>query len=152
VDERGQLAGVLHGLLDDLQAARPADNTEMSVNVECAGTNRQEVSSESLVEERPSKPPRPESCIVGGNAGGEALTGERAGRVSSREIDKSGAPTPFNTWKAKPRTSPSETSEGSARSQTPITHVRHLRGSREIPRPPGELPGRAGKSKDESRR
>jgi hypothetical protein len=30
VDERGQLAGVLHRLLDDLQAARPADNTEVA--------------------------------------------------------------------------------------------------------------------------
>jgi len=28
----------------------------------------------------------PESCAVGREAGGEALTGERAGRVSSREI------------------------------------------------------------------
>jgi ParB/RepB/Spo0J family partition protein len=34
VDERRLLAGVLHRLLDDLQAAGPADNTEMSVNVD----------------------------------------------------------------------------------------------------------------------
>jgi hypothetical protein len=37
VDEREQLAGVLHSLLKDLQPARPADNTQVaSVNVDAA--------------------------------------------------------------------------------------------------------------------
>ena len=38
----------------------------------------------------------PESCAVVREDGGEALTGARAGRVSSREIlDNSGVPTPW---------------------------------------------------------
>jgi hypothetical protein len=38
----------------------------------------------------------PESCATGREVWGEALTGVRAGRVSSREIlDNSGVPTPW---------------------------------------------------------
>jgi hypothetical protein len=37
VDEREQLAGVLHRLLNDLRAARPVDNTEVAgVSVDAA--------------------------------------------------------------------------------------------------------------------
>ena len=35
----------------------------------------------------------PESCAVARKSGGEALTGVRAGRVSSRESDYFGVPT-----------------------------------------------------------
>ena len=35
----------------------------------------------------------PESCVIAREGGDEALTGEDAGRVSSREITFSGAPT-----------------------------------------------------------
>jgi hypothetical protein len=38
----------------------------------------------------------PESCTVTGNGGGEALTGDRAGRVLSRENTYSGRPRPWS--------------------------------------------------------
>ena len=38
--------------------------------------------------------PDPESCAGGREATGEALTGAHAGQPSSREIIKSGVPTP----------------------------------------------------------
>ena len=88
--------------------------------------------------ERPSKPPSPESCTVGREAGGEALTGECAGRVLSREIDFFGMPTPFTTWKAIRRVPICEACAGSARSETPSTHRNLLHGSpsREVAEPP----------------
>ena len=39
--------------------------------------------------------PDPESCAGGREAAGEALTGAHAGQPSSREIKKSGMPTPL---------------------------------------------------------
>ena len=94
----------------------------------------------------------PESCAVGREAGGEALTGGRAGRVSSREnfgplrgadaVETGGRPHRARRQR--------ETREDPARSETPSTHGRTLHGNREVPRPPAarEAGGRTGKSED----
>jgi len=97
----------------------------------------------------------PESCAVDREVGGEALTGECAGRVLSREIggrlrgadavEKGGRP-------HRPRRQ-RETREDPARSETPSTHRGTSHGNREIPRPPAArgAAGRTGKSKDARR-
>ena len=104
----------------------------------------------------------PESCADrAGNRASEALTGERAGRVFSREIDP-----PWLRPRAlrgadavrrsgRPHRTPRER-EGRpdpARSETPCMPGRTAHGNREIPRPPASkgLDGRIGKSKDTRR-
>jgi hypothetical protein len=100
----------------------------------------------------------PESCGVARKGGVEALTGERTGRVLSREIHslprerqalrdadavgKGGRQHLAHRFR-KARQSP-------ARSQTPCMCGNTLCGNREIPRPPAEerTAGRIGKSKD----
>ncbi len=94
----------------------------------------------------------PESCAVVREGRGEALTGEGAGRVSSREncgqlrgadaVDTGGRLHRSRRYR--------ETRLDPARSETPSTHGSTSHGSREIPRPPaGEgATGRTGKSKD----
>ena len=94
----------------------------------------------------------PESCAATRKGGGEALTGERTGRVMSREnhvqlqaadaVGSGGRP----HWTHRQR----EMHPEPARSETPSTHGNITHGSREAPRPPvGEGPaGRTGKSKD----
>ena len=96
-----------------------------------------------------------ESCAVIREDGGEALTGGCAGRVLSREKEKtdrsadalrrSGRPHPARRFR--------ETSGDPARSKTPSMHVRTSFRNREIPRPPAGMraAGRIGKSKDTSR-
>src|SRR3990170_5157256 len=97
----------------------------------------------------------PESCAAAREGGGEALTGEGAGRVLSRErnvlrdadaVEESGRPHPRRRYRKTPR-SP-------ARSETPCTHRRTSRENRESPCPPvGDGPaGRVGKSADARRR
>jgi hypothetical protein len=96
----------------------------------------------------------PESCAVVRKGGGEALTGERAGRVCSRErqllrgadaVRRSGRPHPAYRHR--------EIRQDPARSETPSTHGNTLRGNREIPCPPvaDGAAGRVGKSKDTRR-
>ena len=98
----------------------------------------------------------PESCAVDREVGGEALTGECAGRVLSREIsgfqlrgadvlDTGGRPHRSRRYR--------ETREDPARSETPSTHGSTSHGNREIPRPPAARgsAGRIGKSKDARR-
>jgi len=97
----------------------------------------------------------PESCAVDREVGGEALTGESAGRVSSREIsgqlrgadvvDTGGRPHRSRRFR--------ETREDPARSETPSTHGSTSHGNREIPRPLAArgAAGRIGKSKDARR-
>ena len=103
----------------------------------------------------------PESCAVVREGGGEALTGERAGRVLSREMHapwrelrvlrgadavvESGRPYRARRYR-KVRRDP-------ARSETPRMRGRTSHGNREIPRPsPVEGTGdRIGKSKDSRR-
>ena len=98
----------------------------------------------------------PESCAFDREVGGEALTGECAGRVLSREIsgfqlrgvdvvDTGGRPHRSRRNR--------ETREDPARSETPSTHGSTSHGNREISRPPAarRTAGRTGKSKDARR-
>ncbi len=94
----------------------------------------------------------PESCACDREVVGEALTGERAGRVSSRvnfgslrgadAVEIGGRPYRARRYR--------ETRTDPARSETPSTHASTSHGTREIPRPPEarSATGRAGKSKD----
>jgi hypothetical protein len=93
----------------------------------------------------------PKSCAGVREGAREALTGERAGRVFSREsrslrdadaVEVSGRPRPGRRYRKTPG-SP-------ARSETPGTHRHTSRENRESPCPPiGDGPvGRVGKSKD----
>src|SRR6266545_1618184 len=97
----------------------------------------------------------PESCAAARKGGGEALTGERAGRVFSRErpllrgadaVRRSGRPDPAYRQR--------EIRRDPARSETPSTQGNTSSGSREIQCPPvaDGAAGRVGKSKDTRRR
>jgi hypothetical protein len=97
----------------------------------------------------------PESCGVARKGGVEALTGVRAGRVLSREINflrdadavgESGRPHLAPRYR--------ERRQGPARSETPSTYGNTSRGSREVLGPPetDEVAGRVEKSKDVRRR
>jgi hypothetical protein len=92
-----------------------------------------------------------ESCGVTRKGGVEALTGERAGRVFSRErnslrdadaVRRSGRPHRVHRY--------SEVHQSPARSETPCTYADTSRGNREIPSSPRAAValGRIGKSKD----
>ncbi len=97
----------------------------------------------------------PESCAVGREAVGEALTGGSAGRVSSRVIfgqlrgadavEIGGRPHRLRRYR--------ETRPDPARSETRRTHGNTSHGSREIPHLPeaGGAAGRTGKSEDARR-
>ena len=93
----------------------------------------------------------PESCGAAREGGDEALTGEGAGRVFSREstilrdadaVRSSGRQHRMRRYR-EVHTSP-------ARSQTPSTHRSTSHGNREIPRLPRaeDALGRIGKSED----
>jgi hypothetical protein len=96
----------------------------------------------------------PESCVVAREGRGEALTGERAGRVLSRErnslrgadaVEVRGRPHSGRRYREMPG--------NPARSQTPSMHGNTSRENREIPCPPAAdgVAGRVGKSKDTRR-
>ena len=96
----------------------------------------------------------PESCGAVREDGDEALTGERAGRVFSRErtllrdadaVEVSGRPHRAHRYR--------EVCLSPARSQTPCTYADTSRGNREIPGLPRATValGRIGKSKDARR-
>src|SRR5215469_5479603 len=96
----------------------------------------------------------PESCGAAREGGVEALTGERAGRVYSRErtflrdgdaVGESGRLHPVHRYR--------EVYQSLARSQAPCTYVDTSRGNREIPGLPrgADALGRIGKSKDARR-
>ena len=93
-----------------------------------------------------------ESCTVVREGGGEALTGERAGRVSSREScgQLRGADAMVTGGRLHRSRRYRETRLDPARSETPSTHGSTSHGSREIPRPPAAegVAGRTGKSED----
>ena len=105
--------------------------------------------------EGPATHTGPESCAVVRKTGGEALTGVRAGRVSSREILGSlrGADAVETGGRPHRTRRQRETRTEPARSETPSTHGSASQGNREIPRLPavGGAAGRTGKSEDVSR-
>ena len=92
----------------------------------------------------------PESCGAAREGGVEALTGERAGRVFSRErnslrdADAVGARGRLHRVHRY-----REVCQSPARSETPCTYADTSRGNREIPSPPRAAValGRIGKSK-----
>jgi hypothetical protein len=102
-----------------------------------------------------------ESCMFGGNAGHEALTGVRAGQVWSREIEPPSysdghfvVSTLLNgggrqNWERRYR----ETLSDLARSETLSMHASTLSGSREVPCSSASegVADRIGKSKDAPR-
>ena len=93
----------------------------------------------------------PESCGVVREGNVEALTGERAGRVFSRETLTLRNADAFRVGGRQNRTRRyREALPSSARSQTPGTHRSTSHGNREIPRSPKaeDSLGRIGKSKD----
>ena len=100
----------------------------------------------------------PESCGVARKGGVEALTGERTGRVLSREIHAlprkrqvlREADAVGKGGRQHRAHRSGKVCQASARSETPSTHGSTLRGNREIPtlpRPASDL-GRIGKSED----
>ena len=103
----------------------------------------------------------PESCAGGGNSAGEALTGVRAGWVSSREIHAPvrehrvlrGADAVEEGGRPHPARRQREARWDPARSKTPGTHGNISHGNREIPRSSAAegAADRIGKSKDDSR-
>jgi len=98
----------------------------------------------------------PESCAVDREVGGEALTGECAGRVLSREISGfqlRGADVVDTGGRLHRLRRQREPQADPARSETPSTHGSTSHGNREIPRPPAArgTAGRTVKSKDARR-
>ena len=92
----------------------------------------------------------PESCGGAREGDGEALTGERAGRVLSREmeIDRDADPV-GERGRPQPTCRNGEARRYPARSETPGMHGSNLRENREILRPPTKRGvGRIEKSKD----
>jgi len=117
----------------------------------CAGKTGEVLRMEVSYGEGVASHAGPESCAVVREDRGEALTGERAGRVSSREnfgplrgadaVETGGRPHRARRHR--------ETRTDPARSETPSTHGSTSHGNREVPRPPAarEAGGRTGKSK-----
>lgn len=92
----------------------------------------------------------PESCGGARKSGGEALTGEGAGRVLSRERYQTRDADPVRTrGRQQPVCRIGEAWWYPARSKTPGMHGSNLRENREILRPPKPARlGRIEKSKD----
>ena len=92
----------------------------------------------------------PESCGGARKSGGEALTGEGAGRVLSRERYRSrDADAVRTSGRQQPSGREGEAWWYPARSKTPGMHGSNLRENREILRPPKQARlGRIEKSKD----
>ncbi len=92
----------------------------------------------------------PESCVEWRDSLGEALTGESAGWVLSREIKLDWDADPVRRWgRPQPTDRIGKVRWYPARSETPGMHGSNLRENREILRPPklARL-GRIEKSKD----
>jgi hypothetical protein len=76
----------------------------------------------------------PESCDVIRKGGGEALTGESAGRVLSRvKLNIQGADAVEKSGRQHGVVRQGEHHSGPARSKTSCTHGSHLHGNREVP-------------------
>ena len=96
----------------------------------------------------------PESCGVTREGDVEALTGERAGRVFSRErTSLRGADAVGRSGRPHRAHRDREMRQDPARSETPSTHGNTTHGNREIPGSPTAdgAAGRIGKSKDTRR-
>ena len=95
----------------------------------------------------------PESCVGACEGGGEALTGETAGWVLSREILKvQGADAVEKSGRPHGARRHGEVHAGPARSEAPCTRGHHPHGNREIHGLPGTTaPGRGGKAPAEIR-
>jgi len=101
----------------------------------CADESRGGIADERAVRARTSDPERgPESCAADCEVGGEALTGEHAGRVLSRRITSiPGRRRNQSMRKAGPRAPQSPGAQrGPVRSETPCMHVDSTYGNREI--------------------
>ena len=96
----------------------------------------------------------PESCAADRKGRGEALTGERAGRVLSREITNPGSRRRPLWRKAKPDRRHGKTVQVPARSETPRMLGSASHGNREVPCSPAAdgAAGREGKPKGTSPR
>ena len=92
----------------------------------------------------------PESCVEWRDSLGEALTGVRAGRVLSREINLVRGADPLMMWgRQQPAVRKGKARWYPARSETPGMHGNNLRENREILQPPKPARlGRIEKSKD----
>ena len=92
----------------------------------------------------------PESCTGAREGAGEALTGERAGRVLSREINLDRDADLVRRWgRPQPTRRNGKAWRYPARSETPGMHGSNLRENREILRSPKPARlGRIEKSKD----
>ncbi len=92
----------------------------------------------------------PESCVEWRDSLGEALTGVRAGRVLSREINLVRGADPLMMWGRQQSLCRSGKAwRYPARSETPGMHGNNLRENREILQPPKPARlGRIAKSKD----
>jgi RNA-directed DNA polymerase len=104
--------------------------------------------------EGPATHTGPESCAVGREAGGEALTGVRAGRVLSSEMPTSGAPTHLGLCGRRYLGRRSRlTVWGPAESKAPRMHGNTSRENREVSCLPAAdgAGGRIGKSQDARR-
>ena len=95
----------------------------------------------------------PESCVGWSNPLDEALTGESAGRVLSREKGLVRDADPVGEWgRQQPTHRLGQGRWYPARSETPCRHGSNLRENREILRPPKPARlGRIEKSKDARR-
>ena len=92
----------------------------------------------------------PESCTCARKGAGEALTGERAGRVLSREMNLDRDADPVRRrGRPQPTRRSGKVRWYPARSETPGMHGNNLRENREILQPPKQARlGRIEKSKD----
>ena len=93
--------------------------------------------------------PDPESCVRGGNATGEALTGAHAGRVLSCEITPSREPTPLPEAEGHTGGGASASRHRSLRSRRPrCMRGNSSHGTREVPWVPvaDVAAGRSGKA------
>ena len=89
----------------------------------------------------------PESCGVAREGGVEALTGETAGCVLSREKSLRGADAVENVGSRNGGHRHGEVHAGPARSETPCTPGHHPHGNREVPGSLGAVaPSRSGKA------
>jgi len=109
-----------------------------------------------LYTEGPASHGDPESCVGICKGAGEALTGERIGEVSSREISHSGVPTVLTEREGHTAGGRhGESVSDPARSETLCMCGSSLNGNREIPCPPAPRwwgTGRVGKTEVASRR